>query len=69
MMLEYELKNNEKAEIEITDIVGKIICKYTLLKENQSINISCNELRNGIYLYRILENNSIIHTDKLVIMK
>jgi hypothetical protein len=57
------------AQLNITDVTGKIICSYSLLATNTTIEINCNELSNGVYLYSITNNNLLIYTDKLIIVK
>ena len=67
MTLEYSVKEN--AVLEITDISGKLVGKYTLPVNSYKIQIVNNDLQNGVYLYRIVGSNGILKTGKIAIMK
>jgi predicted SPOUT superfamily RNA methylase MTH1 len=62
------LKTSESiAIIEIYNYIGnKIMSK--VLKENSSI-ISISDLSTGVYLYKIIINNEVIKTDKVIVIK
>jgi hypothetical protein len=59
----------EKATLQITDILGNCVCTYQLVPENNYITINCNELSNGIYLYKVLMNGNIVKSDKIIVIK
>ncbi len=59
-----ELNN---AVLQIYSVLGKQLKVIRLSKRYTSINIS--ELNQGIYVYRIIENNAIIDTGKIIINK
>ena len=67
MTIEYEIEGD--AEMQITDVMGKVICTYTLFATNNIIEINCNDLSNGVYFYSIIANGNIIKSDKIVIIK
>src|SRR3990172_5288632 len=50
------------AELQVVDVVGKIICTYTLFAENSTIEINCQTLNNGIYFYQILSHGNLIES-------
>ena len=60
------LSNNDF--IEIYDIYGKLI-ESVSLKSNNKTFISVSNLNTGIYLYRIKNNDQIVKSDKLVIIR
>jgi hypothetical protein len=57
------------AQLNITDVTGKVICTYNLLSNANSIEVNCKELSNGCYLYNILLGGSVIKSDKIIIIK
>lgn len=67
MSLNYSV--DENAELQIVDVVGKVICTYTLETENNVIEINCNELNNGIYFYQVLARGNLIESGKIIIIK
>ena len=67
MSLNYSIDSD--AELQILDVVGKVICTYTLFAENNAIEINCQELNNGIYFYQILARGNLIESGKIVIIK
>ncbi len=69
MMLDYNLKDNTNATLQIVDITGKLINTYKLQNNVGSLSINEQSLINGVYFYRILVGDKIIKTDKLVIIK
>ncbi len=69
MVLQYSLNPSDKAEINIYDISGKLINSYLLNASESKISINEEHLNNGIYFYKIIINNKIIQSDKLVIIK
>lgn len=58
--------NHGKTQISINDILGKVLINNIIPEENGEINVS--SLKDGIYLIRILINNTTV-TKKLVISK
>ncbi len=49
---------------EAYDVIGKLMIKEILTKEKSTINIS--KLNNGIYIYKLLNENKIIKTGSLI---
>lgn len=66
---ECKLKLNEKGELQIFDITGRMIQSYKLTSNNNSINLNSGTLNAGTYLYKYLVNGSVCNVDKLVIIK
>ncbi len=54
----------QHSSLEIYDAIGKLIIKQVLANELNAINIS--NLNNGIYLFKVLNNSSIIKIGKLI---
>jgi hypothetical protein len=69
MILEYVLLNEDAGILEITDITGKILNRYELKAGSDKLRINDAQLENGLYLYRILVNNKVMKSDKLLIIK
>ena len=56
-------------EIEIYNLNGQKIISLNILKGQSSIILNAEEFPNGIYIAKLLSNNNIIATRKLVLMK
>ncbi len=69
MLLDYTLNEGEVGIIKIYDLTGKLICSYRLNANNSQLQINNADLNNGIYIYHITVNNTIVKSDKLVIIK
>ncbi|MBK6964088.1 MAG: endonuclease/exonuclease/phosphatase family protein [Bacteroidales bacterium] len=57
------------AEISISNIHGQIIYKETLQKNQKSISLDTKSIREGIYFARLLVNNSLAASTKLVVVR
>ncbi|MFZ4740180.1 MAG: T9SS type A sorting domain-containing protein [Bacteroidales bacterium] len=69
--ISYELKNNEKVSILITDITGrtvKTINQGSQAKGNYSVDVDLSDLTSGTYFYT-LRTATAQATDKLIIVK
>lgn len=69
MILDYSLNSNDKGEIVIYDVTGKLITSYSLDNKINQLIIDNEQLNNGVYFYHIEVNNKIVKSDKLVIIK
>lgn len=69
MLLNYNLKANDKAELLIYDITGKWASTYQLNSSVTQMTISDEQLSNGIYFYQIKVNDKMVQSNKLVIIK
>jgi hypothetical protein len=58
----------EQAKIEIFDIVGQKVWDENLPQGNQTIPLNL-VLTEGVYIYRIIDLNSILKTERIVIAK
>jgi len=54
---------------ELYNILGTLVKKIQLISNNNKTNVSTKNLNHGIYFYKIILNNNIIASDKLVIIK
>ncbi len=68
-ILAYDLKNNTNATVTIIDISGKLVYKGALDKLDNRVQISTNNLNNGIYFIQIINDKTLLWTDKLMISK
>ncbi len=57
------------AEISISNIHGQIIYKETLQKNQKSISLDTKSIREGIYFARLMVNNSLAASTKLVVVR
>ncbi len=69
MLLDYTINQGDTGIIKIYDLAGKLICSYPLNANNNQLQINNADLNNGIYIYHITVNNTIVKSDKLVIIK
>jgi hypothetical protein len=56
-------------KFEVLDITGKVLFQSHLNEGTTTSSIDCSGLVNGLYFYRILENNSLTKAGKMVISK
>lgn len=66
----YSLKEASQGEMIIFDLTGKSVAKYSLPTglDNQ-ILINETQLSNGVYFYKVIVDNEIKVSDKIVIIK
>jgi hypothetical protein len=57
------------AVIEITDVTGNLVGTYNLPVSGTIIQIKNDNLPSGVYMYRIIGNNTVIKLGKIVIIK
>ncbi len=69
MRLDYKLGGYAQAKLKLFDVTGKLVSKYDIVSNEGSIDISEQNLNNGIYFYHILVGEKTIKTDKIVIIK
>lgn len=69
MQLEYTLEDEQTGELEIWDVAGKILQRYSLNQKKKYLEINAPALTSGIYFYKIKINNETIVNDKLIIIK
>ena len=67
MLIEYNIVND--ALMEISDVTGNSIANYKLSAINSKLEVKNNDLADGVYLYRIFNNNGLLKTGRIVIMK
>jgi hypothetical protein len=69
MRLDYYLKDSQEGLMLIFDVTGKLIKSIRMNSNTNSLVINETELKQGIYLFKILVNGELIVSDKLVIIK
>ena len=67
--LEYDLKEYEKADLNIYDLIGKLVAKYNLPNGTKSLAVDAHSLNSGTYVYEIVINGRATKRDKLTIIK
>ena len=67
MIFEYNLLSN--AQLRISDVSGREIGLYKLNMAENSIEINNESLINGVYLYTVLNEQGMVKTGRIVIMK
>lgn len=63
----YEYNSENNSTIEITDITGKVIKSYTLYRSTSQASLE--ELSEGIYIVRLIVNNSLVITKKVILVR
>ena len=69
MQLNYSLADNETGIITIYNLLGVEISSYPLSKNSTSLAIDQSQLSNGIYFYKVIVNDRLIKSDKVIINK
>ncbi|MFH1003885.1 MAG: T9SS type A sorting domain-containing protein, partial [Bacteroidota bacterium] len=69
MQVFYNLQNQLSAIFEIYNVAGHKVFSETLNPENKYIFVAQQQLPNGVYMYRVIQNGAVIAIDKLVILK
>lgn len=54
------------AEFELNDILGKVITHGTFERTDNKISINTDNLKDGVYLLKLRQSNSIIHQTKII---
>jgi hypothetical protein len=67
--LRNEFSGNENTSLEVFDLRGILVKTVNLNSNNKVVLINAEELINGIYLYRLVNENKSVSTGKLVINK
>lgn len=67
-MVDYNIFKNEiKAKITVSNLLGKVVGEYDLLKSNRTIRIPTVEYDAGIYFYTLSINGKAVRSKKLVV--
>ncbi|MCW3101835.1 MAG: type sorting protein [Bacteroidetes bacterium] len=70
MNLIYSLDGASKGEIVLYDLTGKLIVKYNLQAgKNNQLLIQDKQLNNGVYFYKVIVDNEVKASDKIIIVK
>lgn len=65
LTIEIDSKMNE-AEFELNDVLGKVIIHGTFESTDNKISIETESLKDGVYLLKLRQANSIIHQTKII---
>lgn len=61
--------NTSSAQIKVSNLLGNIVSTIELTKNEGKAEINVNNLKNGVYFYTIMINNSATVTRKLVVKR
>jgi hypothetical protein len=67
MTMDYDLISD--AQLHITDVTGKLIGTYKLNATEKTIDINMESLINGVYLYTVINEQGLVKTGRIVIIK
>jgi len=67
--LSYDLKQIREANIHIIDITGKVVYTDTIDDLNNLIQINTQDLHSGMYFIQLMNKNTLLWTDKVMISK
>jgi hypothetical protein len=67
--LDYDLKNNNDAQLIITDVLGNHLVNYYLPSNGNKLMIDLINLSSGLYYYNIVSDNQTLKTGKISIIK
>ena len=66
LTIEYHLANTEDAQFQIIDLTGRIVTTKTLKSGKRNETIDIRSLSQGLYLYKVIQNNLIISTGRII---
>ncbi|MCO6500549.1 MAG: T9SS type A sorting domain-containing protein [Vicingus serpentipes] len=70
MFFEYSLGVDEKGVLQIVDVTGKLKASFPLTSgTNNMLKLNLIDYENGIYLYKVIVDEQVVHTEKLLILK
>jgi len=64
--IEYHFTNNEDATWQIADITGRVIVVKNLISGKQKEVMDIRSFSQGVYLYRVVQNNIPISTGRII---
>ena len=67
--LKYNLGNETSGKVLLYDEIGEKVGEYDLSGSSGEMQISNSNLINGIYVYKVYTNNSIIKVGKIIVIK
>ncbi len=69
--LTFSMKVNQEVKIDLLDLTGRLVKtlgnEYQSEGNRRSLEISAESLESGVYLVRMIFDNGVVHTEKLVI--
>ena len=67
--LSYDLKQIPEASIQIIDITGKVVYTNAIDNLNNLVQINAQDLHSGMYFIQLMNKNTLLWTDKVMISK
>ncbi len=64
--IEYSFRNKQDAILQITDIAGRVVITKTLQSNKQKEEIDIHAFSQGLYLYKVTQNDLPISTGKII---
>ncbi|HRG89741.1 MAG TPA: T9SS type A sorting domain-containing protein, partial [Chitinophagales bacterium] len=64
----YTLKQNEKAELKLYDLAGRLVLMQELTEQQGTTVIPLGKLESGTYTYKSIGNQGSLHSGKLVVI-
>ncbi len=66
---EYKIEKEISGELIVYDVMGKQLCSYAIVFENNLIKINCANFVNGVYLVKITLSDGTAYMERLLINK
>jgi len=66
--ISYDFQSTGKAELVISDMLGKEIIKEKLTYQTDTYTLNKGQLRPGMYFYSLVINGKVVKTNKLAVM-
>lgn len=65
--VQFKVGNNDVTHVDIFDVTGKLIT--TVLLNNSIEEVNVENFENGVYFYRIMNDEAVVKSDKFVVQK
>lgn len=67
--INYTLPENAKGKLLVYDLAGKQMLDFVLPSFTHSVSMHLNDLTPGIYLYKVMNGETVVASDKFIIAK
>jgi hypothetical protein len=69
MMLNYQLSEGQTGTMQLYDLSGRIVHRYTLVGGSEIQQFDAEDIPGGLYFYSVFVNGNIIMSNKVIIIK
>jgi hypothetical protein len=69
MILNFELPEGSTGSMQLYDLSGRIVSKYSLIAGTPTQQFNAVDLPSGLYFYTVFVNGTAVMSDKLVLIK